>query len=137
MTGWLGVVSAEHVQRGVSLGFAQIGHGKRAGLARMRPGDTIIYYSPVQRLGDKTPLRQFTAFGVIADEQIWQADEGDFHPFRRRVQYERARPVALEEVKAQLTLTSSPNWGYRLRRGLVPLDCADVQTLRHLMHPHP
>lgn len=136
MTGWLGVVSAEHVQRGVSLGIAQIGHGKRAGLARMSRGDILIYYSPVQRLGERTPLRHFTALGVIADDEIWQAQEGDFRPFRRRVRYEATRAVPVEDVKALLALTSTPNWGHQLRRGLIPLDPADVGVLRHAMHPN-
>ncbi|MHB8275408.1 MAG: MarR family transcriptional regulator [Dermatophilaceae bacterium] len=133
MTGWLGVVSAEHVRRGVSLGIAQIGHGKRAGLARMKEGDTLVYYSPVERLGDRTPLRQFTAIGTIADDVIWQADEGDFKPFRRRVRYEDAQPVSVKDVKTLLRLTSAPNWGYQLRRGLVPLDPVDVAVLRESM----
>lgn len=83
----------------------------------MSPGDILVYYSPVQRLGDKTALRHFTALGVIADDEIWQADEGDFRPFRRRVHYEATRAVPLEEVKAHLALTSTPHWGYQLRRG--------------------
>lgn len=141
MTGWLGVVSAEHVQRGVSLGTAQIGHGKRAGLAPMSRGDILIYYSPVHydspvhRLGEKTPLRHVTALGVIADDEIWQAHEGDFRPFRRRVRYQATRPVPVDDVKALPALTSTPNWGYRLRRGLIPLNPADVAVLRHAMHP--
>ena len=83
MTAWLGVVSAEHVRRAISLGIAQIGHGKRAGLARMHAGDTLVYYSPVERLGDGVPLRSFTAIGTLSVDDFWQADEGDFRPFRR------------------------------------------------------
>lgn len=130
---WLGVVSAEHVRRGVTLGVAQIGHGKRGGLARMKAGDILVYYSPVERLGDRTPLRQFTAIGIVADEAIWQADEGDFKPFRRRVCYEDAQPVPVEEVKTQLRLTATANWGYQLRRGLIPLEADDVVVLRQSM----
>jgi hypothetical protein len=133
MTGWVGVVSAEHVQRAQSLGIAQIGHGKRVGLDRMATGDTLIYYSPTQRLGDKTALRQFTALGTIADDEIWQADEGDFHPFRRRVRYADTRPVAVEDVKDSLQLTAGPNWGYQLRRGLIPVSDADVAVLSRAM----
>ena len=130
MAGWLGVVSAEHVRRAVELGIAQMGHGKRAGLARMHDGDTLVYYSPMERLGDGTPLREFTALGTIADDEIWQADEGDFRPFRRRVRYAEVAPLPLADVKDRLHLTASPNWGYQLRRGLVPLDDADVEVLR-------
>ncbi|MDQ0676729.1 hypothetical protein QFZ30_000111 [Arthrobacter pascens] len=133
MNAWLGVVSGEHVRRGVSLGIAQIGHGKRAGLARMKAGDTIVYYSPAERLGDGTPLRRFTALGTVADNEIWQGDEGDFKPFRRRVHYEDTRPVDVENVKGLLKLTASRNWGYQLRRGLIPLEQADVEILRSRM----
>ena len=133
MSAWLGVVSAEHVRRGVSLGIAQIGHGKRGGLARMHEGDTLVYYSPVEQLGDSSPLRQFTAIGTIADNVIWQADENGFMPFRRRVRYENADPVCLDGVKELLTLTSTPNWGYQLRRGLIALDPDDVAVLRAMV----
>jgi len=137
MNAWLGVVSAEHVRRGVSLGIGQIGHGKRAGLARMHEGDTLVYYSPVNQLGDSAPLRQLTAIGAVADDMIWQADEGGFTPFRRRVRYEKAHPVSLDQVKERLTLTSAPNWAYQLRRGLVALSADDVAVLRAAMLPVP
>jgi EVE domain len=133
-SGWLGVVSAEHVRRAMALGVAQIGHGKRAGLARMHAGDRLVYYSPVERLGDRTPLQAFTAVGVVADDEIWQADEGDFRPYRRRVAYEpRTVPVPLQALKGELELTAAPNWGYGLRRGLVPLSGADVERIRRAM----
>jgi hypothetical protein len=61
VTAWLGVVSAEHVARGVSLGIAQ--------------------------------LRQFTAVGRVSGDDIWQGDEGSFHPFRRAVDYLASRPM--------------------------------------------
>lgn len=129
MTAWLGVASADHVARGVRLGIAQIGHGTRAGLARMRRGDTLIYYSPTRRLGDGVPLRQFTAIGVISGDEIWQADEGDFHPFRRAIDYRAARPAAIEPLKHELQLTATPNWGYRLRRGLLTLGDVDAEII--------
>lgn len=130
MNAWLGVVSAEHVRRAVDLGIAQIGHGKRAGLVRMKAGDVLVYYSPVESMGDRDPLREFTALGVIEEGEIWQADERCFKPFRRRVRYEQFNPVPLDAVRSRLALTSAPNWGYQLRRGLIPLDDNDVEVLR-------
>lgn len=130
MTAWLGVVSAAHVRRAQVLGIAQINHGKRAGLARMHAGDVLIYYSPVENMGDREPLRAFTAYGVVADDEIWQADEGDFKPFRRRIAYEATNPAPLAELRARLQLTSLPNWGYQLRRGIVPIDDADAAAIR-------
>lgn len=135
MTAWLAVVSAGHVRRAQHLGIAQVNHGSRAGLARMRAGDVLVYYSPVEQRGDREPLRAFTAYGVVADEEIWQADEGDFKPFRRRVTYAPTRAVPLALLHADLRLISSPHWGYQLRRGLLPLDGADAELIRASIEP--
>jgi hypothetical protein len=133
MTNWLGVVSADHVRRGVELGIAQLGHGRGKPLARLHAGDTLVYYSPTATLADKAPLRHFTAIGTLPDDEIWQAEDGDFRPFRRRVDWEPAREVPLAEVREALHLTTEPNWGYRLRLGLVELDDHDTAALRAAM----
>lgn len=132
MSAWLGVVSADHVQRGVSLGIAQLGHGKRSGLARLRRGDWLIYYSPKTSMRDGEPLKQFTAIGEVVDDEIWQADEGSFQPFRRRIRYlSDTHPVPVANLR--LDLTSQPNWGYQLRRGLIPLSDGDLEAVRQAM----
>lgn len=134
MSGWLGVVSAAHVRRGMNLGIAQINHGKRAPLARMKAGDTLVYYSPTEQRGDTVPLRAFTAAGVFPDDDIRQADEGDFRPYRRRIDYFAVSPVPLAQLRSSLQLTTAPNWGYQLRRGLVPLGEHDLNTLLKVMN---
>jgi hypothetical protein len=131
--GWLGVVSAEHVRRGVHLGIAQINHSKRAPLARMNTGDTLIYYSPTTVRGEPDGLQSFTAIGTFPDDTIWQADEGEFRPFRRRIDYEPAAAVTLDELRPRLELTSDANWGYRLRLGLIELAADDVALIREAM----
>jgi hypothetical protein len=132
---WLGVVSADHVARGVALGIAQIGHGKRAGLTRMRAGDGFAYYSPRPSLASQEPLRAFTAVGTITDEEIWQHHETEqFQPWRRRVTYEQTvRQVPLAEMAAVLELTRTRHWGYALRRGVVPLSRRDFELIRGTM----
>ena len=133
MTAWLGVVSADHVARGVGLGIAQIGHGRKAGLARMRAGDRLVYYSPRDTPGG-APLQAFTAFGRVMDDELWQADEGGFRPWRRKVAYEAsARTVPLDEVRAELELTRGTHWGHQLRRGLVPLSDHDARIVADAM----
>lgn len=131
MTFWLGVVSAEHVRLGVSLGIAQIGHGKRGGLAKMQAGDGLVYYSPRESLADPKPtLQAFTAIGYVPDDTIWQADEGDFQPWRRQLAYvEGATPAALSAIREHLELTAQPNWGYSLRRGLIELSEHDFRVI--------
>ncbi len=131
MSAWLGVVSRSHVEHGVDLGIAKVMHGKRAGLARMKPGDWLVYYSPRTEYPNGEPLKAFTAIGQIVDDDIRQAEEGDFRPFRRRVDYlPLGREVPVAEVSEQLELTADSNWGYQLRRGLIPLSDADLRVIR-------
>jgi hypothetical protein len=134
MTHWLGVVSRDHMRRGVALGIAQIGHGKRAGLARMQPGDWLVHYSPRTSLGTGGALQAFTAIGVVADEELWQADEGDFRPWRRRVTYcDGTVDTPIRPLVDSLELTSTSNWGYQLRRGLLELSEHDFTVIRGAM----
>lgn len=135
---WLGVVSAAHVRIGVRHGFAQVQHGKRSGLDRLRRGDGFVYYSPAEEMRGSVPLRAFTALGVVADDESFPAEQvmapgSPFRPFRRLVDYEPVQPLALEEVRDRLALTASAHWGYQLRRGLVPLDPRDFALLAGLM----
>jgi len=133
MSAWLGVVSRAHVKRAVSLGIAQLNHGKRPPIARPDPGDTLICYSPRASYPDGEPLKAFTAFGTVVDDEVWQADDGDFHPWRRRVAYADAHETAIAPLASVLDLTSAPNWGYELRRGTLPLTEHDLAAIRAAM----
>ncbi|MHB8169256.1 MAG: EVE domain-containing protein [Thermoleophilia bacterium] len=132
---WLGVVSREHVMRAVSLGMAQIGHGKREPLARMKAGDGFVYYSPKESLGGSEPLKAFTAIGKITDDEIWQVDEGDFKPWQRRLTYVKSTEAPIRPLLDQLTFTSGrTNWGYMFRYGLFEISEADFKTIAKAMH---
>jgi hypothetical protein len=134
MTRWLGVVCRDHVRRGTELGIAQLGHGKRDGLARLAAGDWLVYYSPRTSLRDGEPLQAFTALGVVADDEIWQAHEGTFQPWRRRVDYQ---PGVVETPirSLSLDLTAQPGWGIQLRRGLLRLTDEDFDVIHAAMRP--
>ncbi|MEU4193560.1 EVE domain-containing protein [Kribbella sp. NPDC026611] len=134
---WLGVVSADHSRRAVEGGFIQLNHGKRYGVARLRKGDGFAIYSPTEQYGEKRPLRAFTALGIVADEAPYQAEpmsmgrRGTVEPWRRRIEF---LPVRRADVHAlDLHLTREANWGYQLRRGLVPLAPEDFEVLRSVM----
>ncbi len=132
---WLGVVSRDHVRRGVALGIAQANHGNRAPVERMRPGDGLVYYSPRTGIREGAPIRAFTALGTIDQCAAWQAqDEGDFRPWRRAVIYrEDAREVPVDALRGELDLTSVHNWGVVLRRGLVELSTHDFEVISRAM----
>lgn len=135
---WLGVVSAEHAAIGAAQNWIQLNHGKRHGVAKLRRGDGFVFYSPTRRLGDRTPLRQVTQLGVVADDEPYLAGEpmnmgshGTFRPWRRDVTFAEVRPVGVQQL--DLDLTRDRNWGYALRYGLVPLTPADFTRLRAAM----
>ncbi|GAA1706143.1 EVE domain-containing protein [Kribbella yunnanensis] len=138
---WLAVVSAEHTRGAVAGGFVQLNHGKRPGVARLHRGDGFVIYSPTDQYGDKTPLRAFTALGIVADDAPYQAapmsmgTHGTVAPWRRTITFEQLTPLPLVDITAELHLTSQPNWGYQLRRGLVPLTPSDFAVLRTAMTP--
>jgi hypothetical protein len=131
--GWLGVVSAEHVARGFQLGIAQINHGKKAPLARMHAGDTALYYSPTIRRGVPDGYQSFTAISTLPADEIWQADEGVFKPFRRRCNYESSKHVPVSDLRDQLAFTAGPRWGHQPRFGPIELESSDIAILREVM----
>lgn len=131
---WVGVISKEHVLRGTELGIAQIGHGKRSGLARMKAGDGFVYYSPKESLEGSVPLQAFTAIGRMADDEIWQADEGNFKPFRRRVSYLKSQDASIRLLLDDLSFTAGKtNWGYAFRYGLVEITEEDFKLIAQAM----
>jgi hypothetical protein len=130
MAFWVGVVQREHVMRGVELGIAQVNHGARA-VARMQPGDGLVYYSPKTSYPDGDQLREFTAIGVIGEREPWQAHDGDFHPWRRAVHYdERAVPTPITPLLDTLEVTrGNRNWGFIMRRGLIEISENDFRVI--------
>jgi len=131
---WIGVVSKEHVASGVRDGIMQIGHGKKAPLARLKKGDWIVYYSPTNSFGDKTSLQSFTAIGQVADEEIYQYKMSeDFHPYRRRVNYIKVFDVPIRPLIDELSfIKSKKSWGYVFRFGLIEIPKSDFVIIKSM-----
>ena len=125
---WIAVACAEHVRRGVERGIMQVCHSKAAPLRRIAPGDRVAYYSPTEAFGGSGRLQCFTAFGIVAEGEIVQADQGGgFQPFRRPVRYRAARPVPIRRLLGQPGFAlAGPGWGARLRFGLLAVDAASM-----------
>lgn len=129
---WIGTVSKEHVMRGVSLGIAQVGHGKRAGLARMKKGDVLIYYSPKQSYEGDEPLQAFTAVATMLDDNVYQVEESpSFKPFRRDVSYDKNfTDVPIRPLIEKLEFIEDPKrWGYKFRFGIFEISEKDFLTI--------
>lgn len=108
---WIGVVSENHVRRGVEEGFCQVCHGKGGPLKRMKKGDYLLYYSPKVALGSNQKLQAFTAVGKMRDDRIYQFEMSpDFVPFRRDVDYYqpvRSCPIEVARLHQDWTIYAS------------------------------
>ena len=135
---FIGVVSREHVRRAVKLGIAQVGHGKKSGVARMKKGDWFLYYSPKLSLASKEPLQAFTALGQIADDDIYQVQESPaFKPLRRRVNYETVREIPIQSLIPSLSfIKNKASWGYVFRYGLLEISKSDFERIARKMRTH-
>ncbi|CDZ81896.1 EVE domain protein [Candidatus Rubidus massiliensis] len=128
---WIGVVSKEHVMRGVQGGFAQVCHGKEGPLKQMRPNDWIIYYSPTLKFGEKEPCKAFTAIGRIepGEPYPFQMSE-DFIPYRRNVKFFPAKEVSILPLIDSLTfIQDKKKWGFPFRRGCFFISESDFSTI--------
>jgi len=133
---WIGVVSRNHVERGVDGGFAQLCHGKQAPLQRMKMGDWLIYYSPKIDLAGKQACQAFTAIGRLVDDGIYQVEiTEDFCPFRREVDYLPCSPADIRPLLDELFFTKdAPNWGWLFRRGHFEIQKADFERIASAMN---
>lgn len=114
----------------------QVNHGKAAPLKRIKPGDTIIYYSPTQVYRSADGLQSFTAIGTVKEGEPYQGEMGgDFTPFRRDVAWEQARETPIRPLIDRLELTAGKrNWGAPFRFGLVEISDADLATIQEAMN---
>ncbi len=132
---WIGVASHDHVGRGVAGGFAQLCHGKAGPLARMQPGDGLVYYSPREQFGGDTPCQCFTAIGIVLPHPPYQVTmAADFTPWRRDVQFMPATPAAIRPLLPQLACTPDPqHWGQAFRFGHLQISAADFVLIARAM----
>jgi hypothetical protein len=132
---WIAVASADHVARGVALGVMQVGHGAGAPLTRIAPGSRVAYYSPTATFGGRDRLQCFTALGVVAAGDVYQADEGGgVRPFRRNVRYIAVQAALIAPLLDEPRFVlSRPTWGQKLRPGVLRIDRASMDLIAEAM----
>ena len=133
---WIGVVSQDHVRRGVADGFAQLCHGKRNPLARMGRGDWLVYYSPRSALKGGEIVQAFTAVGQLPDDEIYPFRMSEtFVPYRRRVNYLPCEAAPIKPLLPQLAFVQDlKHWGYQFRFGHFGISVSDFQTIADAMN---
>lgn len=132
---WLGVASAAHVRIGRDRGFMRLNHGKRSALARVKPGDRIIYYSPATEIRGADRLQSFTAIGIVRESAVYQAEMRDGTPvWQRDVDWLPSTETPIAPLLDRLELTAGKaNWGYQLRFGLLELSAGDLAIIADAM----
>jgi hypothetical protein len=127
---WVGVACRAHVQRGLAGGFAQLGHGKRAPLARMKPGDWIVYYSPATEMRGGEPCQSFTAIGRV----VGDVTRADNEMFRRPIDFLTARDAPIRPMLNSLSfIPDAIRWGYPFRRGHFEMSEGDFRVIAEAM----
>ena len=136
---WVGVVSKDHVKQGVQLGIGALGHGKRAPLARLSPGDLLFYYSPKRSLSGREPCQCFTALGRVLDAPIEDvpvpvADFPAARMSRRHVAYLPSVDAPIRPLLPHLAFVANKaHWGATMRRGLIEISHDDAMVIAAAM----
>ena len=132
---WIGVVSREHVQRGVEGGFIQLNHGKKAPVQRLQAGDGLVMYSPRTSYPDGEPLRRFTAIGIVTTGEVYQVEMSkDFKPYRVDVAFLNPGEAPIKPLIGRLSfIKNKTHWGAAFRFGYVKIQPKDFALIATAM----
>ena len=132
---WIGVASCDHVKAGVAGGFCQLGHGKRSAVARLSPGDRIVYYSPRSELTGGETVQAFTAIGEVQPGEPYTGNMGGgFAPSRRDVRFFAATDAPIRPLLEGLSFTKGrKSWGYAFRTGVFQMTPEDYALIAAAM----
>lgn len=135
---WIGVASKEHVKMGVAGGFSQLCHGKSQPLRRMAVGDWLIYFSPQEKFGAKSPCQQFTAIGEVVGSTVYPFEMSPgFIPHRRDIRFLDADDVPIRPLIERLAfIKDKTHWGYAFRYGHLEIPQADFELIAAAMLKH-
>ena len=133
---WIGVVSKNHIDRGVADGFIQLCHGKSVPLKRMSKDDVIFIYSPTIELGSKEKYQCFSAIGKMTTDKVYTYEmSSEFIPNRRDVEFlETIKAVSIHELIDDLEfITDKKKYGSKFRFGHFEISQKDAMTIWNAM----
>ena len=132
---WIGVVHKDHVSIGVKGGYAQLDHGKKSRLEKMKAGDWLIYYSPRLGFESREPYQHFTAIGEIKTGDVYSHDMGKgFVPYRTDVDFRKCEIAPIRPLLEKLSFTEGKkNWGQQMRLGHFEITKSDFDLIAKAM----
>lgn len=132
---WIGVVSKEHALVGISGSFAQVCHGKKGPLSRMKAGDWFLLYSPKEFFQDKKPCQKFVGIGQVKSGNVYQFDMGGgFKPFRIDIDFKPCSEVDIKPLIEKLSfIRNKTSWGMAFRFGHLEIPFADFEFIANKM----
>ncbi|HVG50421.1 MAG TPA: EVE domain-containing protein [Xanthobacteraceae bacterium] len=133
---WIGVVSRDHVERGVAGSFCQLCHGKASAMKKLSPGDWIAFYSPKTAMTGGEPLQAFTAIGQVKAGDPYTFDMGGgFVPTRRNVEFLPCREAPIRPLVERLSfIRNKQSWGYVFRFGQIEVPAPDFRIIAEAMN---
>lgn len=139
MKHWIVVASLDHVRAAVAGSFVQAGHGKRAHLDRMAPGDRLVCYCSKAVFGGNEPAHKLVGLGIVREGDVYQhgTPGAGSCPYRRDVDYDpAARETDIHPLLSRLSfITDVKHWGYPFRRGTFTIEAADYDRIAEAMRP--
>jgi hypothetical protein len=133
---WIGIASRDHAKAAEAGGFCQFGHGKKAPVRRLSPGDGLVYYAPREGMRDGPKVQAFVAIGRILPGEVYRAQQSErFCPYRRDVSYFEAEDAEIAPLKDDLSFSArGARWSMMMRRGLFEIPAEDFAVIARAMH---
>lgn len=133
---WIGVAAADHVKIGVREGFAMFAHGRHDAIAKVKPDDWVVYYSPRDGMNEGAERRQFTAIGRVEPGEPMQRQMAQHGSgWSRHVAWlAAARPADIYPLLDRLSfVTNRQHWGMYFRKSLFKVGEADFMRIAEAM----
>ena len=113
----LGIADRNYARLCVEAGVVVLGISGRSGVAKLSPGDKIVYYSPKTEPDGET-LQRFTAIGEVTGDAPWEREFGSGTVLwcRDTDWRDDAAEVPIRPLLESLAFVKNPkNWGFYMR----------------------
>jgi hypothetical protein len=133
---WLIVASKDHIEKGVSGGFAQACHGKMKPISKPQKGDGVLFYATREKYNENTNrIKRITAVGFFEDEKVDVHEIEDKLFYKRKVNFEiPIREINLKDYLKDIGfIENKEKWGMYLRSSMREIPKKDFDFLHSKM----